>query len=83
VPEKGLGGGPPVSQRKRWRLVYPGSPEADTFTSKELRDEFVEALRSAWAAGAPGSTGSLTVQVDEGQGWQTYEHINFATEEAA
>jgi len=37
-------------------------------------------MRSSWATGASGSAGSLTVQVDDGSGWQPYEHINFAEE---
>ncbi len=68
--------------RKKWRVVYPGSTDVDVLTSEKATYEFVNALRDAWAGGAPGCTGSLTVQVDErqGHGWETYEHINFAEE---
>jgi hypothetical protein len=66
--------------RKKWRIVYPGSPEVDTLPSEARVYEFVDAMRSSWAAGAPDSAGSLTVQVDEGFGWTPYEHINFAEE---
>lgn len=64
--------------RKKWRTVYPGSTETDTFPSQTKAYDFVDALRSQWAAG--GTTGALTVQVDEGSGWEPYEHINFAKE---
>jgi hypothetical protein len=66
--------------RKKWRTVYPGSRTTDPFASELKAYEFVDALRSAWAAGADNATGSLTVQVDEVQGWQPHEHINFAEE---
>lgn len=68
---------------KKWRIVYPGhSGDVDQLRSERLAYEFVDAMRSSWAAGAPGSASSLTVQVDEGlgHGWQPYEHINFAEE---
>jgi hypothetical protein len=63
---------------KKWRTVYPGSSEVDEFPSEGKAYVWVENLRTAWASGGP--TGSLTVQVDEGFGWQLYEHINFAEE---
>lgn len=68
--------------RKLWRLVYPGSP-GSMFTTERAAYDAVDRLRNAWVAG--GSTGSLTVQVDDcdGHGWWTWEHIDFATEEAA
>jgi hypothetical protein len=69
-----------MAARKRWRLVYPGSPDSDTFPSEAKAYEFVESLRIAWVAGAPGSTAALTVQVDEGAGWQPVDHIDFAAE---
>lgn len=65
---------------KKWRLVYPGAPEVDEFRSERKAYEFVDSLRTAWVAGGP--TGALTVQIDEGFGWQPYEHINFAEEAA-
>ncbi len=67
---------------KRWRTVYTGS-EPDSFTSKRLAYEFVEALRRSWVAGAPGCVGSLTVQTNDGSGWTEHEYINFAEESAA
>jgi hypothetical protein len=70
-----------VTARKKWRIVYPGHPDdCDEFRSQKATYDFVDSLRSAWAAGGP--TGSLTVQVDEGLGfgWQPWEHINFAEE---
>ncbi len=69
--------------RKRWRVVYVGSTNPAGFKSERLAYDLVEALRTAWAESAAHSIGSLTVQVDEGFGWQDYEHIDFATEEAA
>lgn len=72
-----------MATRKKWRIVYPDIRDVDTFAAERGAYEFVEALRSAWAAGAPGLTGSLTVQVDEGFGWQPYEHIDFAEEAGA
>lgn len=67
-----------MSTRKKWRIVYPG--HVGQFLSEKAAYEFVDRLRSAWAAGGP--TGSLTVQVDEGLGfgWQDSEYINFAEE---
>ncbi len=64
----------------RWRCVYPGSRETDSFPSEGKTYEWVDQLRTQWAKGDP--TGQLTVQVDEGlgSGWQPYEHINFAEE---
>ena len=53
--------------RKKWRIVYPGSPDIAAFTSERKAYEFVEGLRAAWVAGGP--TGSLMVQVDEGTGY--------------
>ncbi len=64
--------------RKKWRIVYPGHSEVDVLPSERKVYEFVDALRNSWAAGGPTST--LTVQVDEGFGWQPFEHINFAEE---
>jgi len=68
--------------RKKWRLVCPDSAEINQFGSQLAAYEFVDALRDAWAAGAPGSGGRVTVQVDEGNdlGWQPYEHLDFAEE---
>lgn len=68
---------------RKWRLSYPGADDDIWFTSERSTYAFVDTLRSSWAAGAPGSTGSLTVQVDEGFGWQPYEHIDFAEEARA
>jgi hypothetical protein len=64
--------------RKKWRIVYPDSPNCDTFASESRVYAFVDDLRSSWAAGA--RKGTLTVQVNEGSGWQDYEHIDFAEE---
>ncbi|HEY6117205.1 MAG TPA: hypothetical protein VI172_14735 [Candidatus Dormibacteraeota bacterium] len=68
--------------RKQWRTVYPGSRVTDRFPSEKATYDFVDNLRSAWAAGAPAATGALTVQVDEGlgAGWEPCEHISFAEE---
>lgn len=70
-----------MAARKKWRTVYQGG-EPDGFTSERAVYEFVDALRCSWAAGAPGSVGALTVQVDEdcGMGWETFEFIDFAEE---
>lgn len=72
-----------MTARRKWRIVYPGHfGDVDQFASERKAYEFVDAMRSSWATGAPGSAGRLTVQVDEGlgNGWQPYEHINFAEE---
>jgi hypothetical protein len=66
--------------RRKWRIVYPGSSEVDQLTSERATYDFIDELRSAWAAGEADG-GKLTVQVDEGHGWETYEHINFAEEQ--
>lgn len=63
----------------KWRTVYAGG-EPDQFPSQQAVYEFVDALRNSWAAGTPGSVGSLTVQVNDGTGWQPHAHINFAEE---
>lgn len=69
-----------MTTRKKWRIVYPGPPDTDTFASESGAYAFVDDLRSSWAAGA--FKGTLTVQVDEGLGfgWQDNEHIDFAEE---
>jgi hypothetical protein len=67
-----------MAARRKWRIVYPGSRNPDRFPSEAKMHEFVDSLRSAWACGA--AISSLTVQVNEGDGWVPYEHIDFATE---
>jgi hypothetical protein len=69
-----------MTVRKTWRVVYPNSPDDNLFPSERWAYDFVDILRRHWAKGEPYSTGSLTVQVDEGFGWQPYEHIDFAEE---
>jgi hypothetical protein len=63
---------------RKWRIVYPGSIDHDAFRTERATYEHVDALRGAWLDGQ--ASGSLTVQVDEGLGWQPYEDINFAEE---
>lgn len=67
-----------MTARKRWRLVYPGAPVDRIYTFSLTAYDVVDELRREWAAGGPIST--LTVQVDEGSGWQPYDHIDFALE---
>lgn len=62
----------------RWRLVYGGA-EVEPFTGREQVDRMVDGLRNAWAAGDL-TTGTVTVQVDHGRGWETHEFIDFAHE---
>lgn len=65
-----------MTTRKKWRIVYPST--TDAFTSEAELNRFVDGLRDGWVAG--GSVSAVTVQVDEGSGWQPFEHINFAEE---
>lgn len=73
-----------MASRRQWRIIYPVlGRAADTFGSEQKTYDFVDGLRSVWAAGADGAVGSLTVQIHEGSGWQPYEHIDFAEETRA
>lgn len=63
----------------QWRLVYGGAVMG-LFTVQEETGPIVEGLRKAWTAGES-VTGSVTVQVNSGDGWKTHEYIDFADEE--
>ena len=65
---------------RKWRVVRPGGSDENVFPSERWAYDFVDILRRNWAEGEPYSAGSLTVQVDEGQGWEDHEYIDFATE---
>jgi hypothetical protein len=78
-----------VSARKRWRLVWaPGSHfgrvtspgnHVETMPSKKRAYQVVNDERGRIEAGLS-SAAFVTVQVDQGLGWETYERIDFRAE---
>lgn len=62
-----------MTARKKWRIV--AGFLYDEFPSERSAYDRVDALYNDWLDGA--SIGSLTVQVDDGSGWRSIEHIDF------
>jgi hypothetical protein len=63
----------------RWRLLYAGA-EAGPFPGRLQIEPLIVGLRDKWAAGEV-TTRVVTVQVNDGGGWQDREVIDFAHEE--
>lgn len=77
--------------RRKWRTAYPGSTEVDEFPTGQAAYDWVGSLRQTYKLSLrppsalwdpiPNPTVSLVVEVDDGRGWQAYEHIDFAEED--